>query len=239
MLHELRTPVNAIQGFAEIIQQQLFGPTPHDYRALAATIAGDAARMLAGFEELERFARLDSGEMVLAEGVSDLGACIAATLARLASHMESRGGGFAIEGDAHRKRAAMMVAIAPDDSEILCWRLLASLAASAGPGEALKIELGRIDTAVAARFHLPAALAGLDDEALFHAPAPLNTVGPSAGPSAGMFGPGFALRLAAAEARGCGGALRREGNWLCLTVPGLTAPPAGHSADEGVQAASG
>jgi hypothetical protein len=27
VLHELRTPVNAIQGFAEIIQQQLFGPT--------------------------------------------------------------------------------------------------------------------------------------------------------------------------------------------------------------------
>ena len=30
------TPVNAIQGFAEVIQQQLFGPAPHEYRALAA-----------------------------------------------------------------------------------------------------------------------------------------------------------------------------------------------------------
>ena len=54
LLHELRTPVNAIQGFAEVIQQQLFGATPHEYRALAAAIAGDSARMLAGFDELDR-----------------------------------------------------------------------------------------------------------------------------------------------------------------------------------------
>ena len=58
MLHELRTPVNAIQGFAEVIQQQLFGPTPHEYRALAAGIAGDAARILSAFEELDRLAGL-------------------------------------------------------------------------------------------------------------------------------------------------------------------------------------
>jgi len=56
LLHELRTPVNALQGFAEIIQQQLFGPAPNEYRALAANIAGDAARILAGFDELERLA---------------------------------------------------------------------------------------------------------------------------------------------------------------------------------------
>jgi hypothetical protein len=40
------------------------------------------ARMLAGFEELERFARLDSGAMEHS-GSSDLAECVAATLARL------------------------------------------------------------------------------------------------------------------------------------------------------------
>ena len=57
LLHELRTPVNAIQGFAELIQQQLFGPTPHQYRSLAASIAADSAAVLAGFEEIDRLVR--------------------------------------------------------------------------------------------------------------------------------------------------------------------------------------
>ncbi len=71
LLHELRTPVNAIQGFAELIQQQLFGPVPHEYRALAANIAGDSARMLAGFDELDRLAKLESGAMDMDAGSAD------------------------------------------------------------------------------------------------------------------------------------------------------------------------
>jgi signal transduction histidine kinase len=82
VLHELRTPVNAIQGFAEIIQQQLFGPTPHEYRALAAAIAADGAH--AGrVRGAGALARLDSGAMELASGQCDLAECVTA-LARLA-----------------------------------------------------------------------------------------------------------------------------------------------------------
>src|SRR5207302_1921157 len=84
LLHELRTPVNAVQGFAEVIQQQLFGPAPHEYRALAAAIAGDAAQLLAGFEELERLTRLDSGKVELGKGGCDLAAIAQATVAQLA-----------------------------------------------------------------------------------------------------------------------------------------------------------
>jgi len=65
-LHELRTPVNAIQGFAEIIQQQLFGSVPNSYRALAAGIAVDAAKLLAGFDEIDRLAQLEAGVDLIA-----------------------------------------------------------------------------------------------------------------------------------------------------------------------------
>src|SRR5690606_8468984 len=83
VLHELRTPVNAIQGFAELIQQQMFGPTPNEYRALAAAVAVDAARLLAGFDEIDRLARLESGALRLDEGQSDFRAAVAGIQRRL------------------------------------------------------------------------------------------------------------------------------------------------------------
>ncbi|MBX9884872.1 MAG: histidine kinase, partial [Novosphingobium sp.] len=86
MLHELRTPINAIQGFAELIQQQLLGPTPHQYRSLAAGIASDAARMLAGFEDVERLALLETAPTPAegpAPGETDLTALLTRLIAQL------------------------------------------------------------------------------------------------------------------------------------------------------------
>ena len=111
LLHELRTPVNAIQGFAEVIQQQLFGPTPHEYRALAASIVGDAARILAGFDELERLAKLDSGAMQLEAGTCDLGAVLQATL----SHLEPFTGQRGIAMRLRLKDDPLPVAVAPGE----------------------------------------------------------------------------------------------------------------------------
>lgn len=213
VLHELRTPVNAIQGFAEIIQQQLFGPTPHEYRALAASVAADSARMLAGFEELERFARLDSGAMELASGSSDLAECVASTLARLGPQALTRGVMLAMQGPAH-----MPIALPVVEAERLIWRLLATLSTHAVSGETLTLRLARNRDSATLDLPLPAALAGLDDAALFHS----GTGGDGMGPWAGMFGTGFALRLAGAEARAAGGRLERRGTALHIALPGLT-----------------
>src|SRR5690606_20458848 len=90
LLHELRTPVNAIQGFAELIQQQLFGPAPNEYRALAAAVAVDAARLLAGFDEIDRMAQLEVGTLTLDEGRSDARAIVCAILRRLEGVLRQR-----------------------------------------------------------------------------------------------------------------------------------------------------
>ena len=221
MLHELRTPVNAIQGFAEIIQQQLFGPAPHEYRALAAGIAGDAARMLSAFEELERLARLESGAMELDPGETDLVSLTAATVAQLSAHATSRGSGFALRLD----DAALTVGLARLELERIVWRLLATLAGTSAPGEQLKLRLRAKDGMARLDLTLPAALAAREDDALYE-------TGAGAVPqvlAAGVFGVGFALRLARAEARAAGGDLQRKGDRLRLTLPGLTSASAGHT----------
>lgn len=213
MLHELRTPVNAIQGFAEVLLYQLYGPTPQEYRALAATIASDAARILAGFDELDRLVRLDSGALRLDPGKADLGSLLDVLLVRLMPVLEPRQSAFAPTLDED-----LNVAMGRDDTERLLWRLLATLASATAPGEILRLRGRKRDGTVRLTMRLPASLATRDDEALLRGsvPATGQTL------SAGMFGIGFALRLAAAEARAAGGTLERRGERLRLSLPALT-----------------
>ncbi|MFM7404155.1 MAG: histidine kinase dimerization/phospho-acceptor domain-containing protein, partial [Erythrobacter sp.] len=220
LLHELGTPVTAVQGFAEVIQQQLFGPAPHEYRALAAAIAADAARILAGFEEFDRLARLETGVLRVERGEADLAALVRRTAAQLDQVLKAQQAGFTLSfGEAE----TILVSLDPDDAEALVWRLLASLAASAAPGEEIAIELNPLigrGTAMARLVcTLPARLG--DEDSLFAATTrAAGTINP------GLFGTGFALRLVRAEARAAGGTLRRDGPAVALTLPLLTADPA-------------
>ena len=215
MLHELRTPVNAIQGFAEVIQQQLFGPTPHEYRALAAGIAGDAARILSAFEELERFAKLDSGTMELDAGQTDLAAALETTIAQLSAHLTPRGSGFSlrIHGEQH------CIGLEQSEAERILWRVLGTLAGVSEQGEMLEASLELSPGAIRLCLTLPSALAATSGDALFETAA--GAIAQSL--SVGSFGAGFALRLARAEAQAAGGSLVRSGNVLTLTLPAVTA----------------
>ena len=219
LLHELRTPITAVQGYAEVIQQQLFGPAPHEYRALAAAIAADAARILAGFEELDRLARLETGAARVETGEADLAALLRRTAGQLDPVLAPQNAGFAL---AFTDDACVLIGLDPEDAEALVWRLLASLGAACSPGEQIAV---RIDPLIAphgamARVActLPARL--LHEDNLFAATtrAAKGIINP------GLFGSGFALRLARAEARAAGGALTRENADIVLTLPLLTEP---------------
>ncbi|MCP5397328.1 MAG: HAMP domain-containing histidine kinase [Sphingomonadaceae bacterium] len=212
LLHELRTPVNAIQGFAEVIQQQLFGTTPHEYRAHAAEIASDAARMLAGFDELDRLARLETGALEPEPGEADFAAIARRILAQLQTILAPRTASFAIGIGPLEAR----IPLAQRDAEALAWRIFATLAGAMGAGEQCEIALTVQDGKLMLLCEMPLALA--DKEEVF-----ASIRKPSTGAlSAGMFGAGFTLRLARAEARAIGGILEREEDWLRMQLPVLS-----------------
>ncbi len=212
LLHELRTPVNAMQGYAEVIQQQVFGPTPHEYRALAASIAGDSARILAGFDELDRLARLETGALELDAGESDFVAIVRGQIAQLQTVLGPRVARF----EARIADRAAPLALAQHEAEMLGWRILATLAGATGAGETVPLSLSLADEQVALRIQLPAQLAGAEDVFASDIRSAGSTL------SSGIFGAGFSLRLARAEARAAGGELSREDNMLVLSLPLLT-----------------
>jgi signal transduction histidine kinase len=219
ILHELRTPANAIQVAAEIIQQQLYGPAPHEYRALAAAIAGDTAQVLAGFEELDRLVKLETGALVPAAGETDLAAIVSETVARLRAWTGPRGGGLTLTQAEHAP-----VLIDREDVARLIWRLLAALAGASAPGEALGLSVTRHGGSVELVIDVPGGLDALLEQGTSSRAAQVGS-----SPSFGMFGIGFTLRLAAAEAKAAGGALVRDDVVLRLTLPGLTLATAGHT----------
>ena len=221
VLHELRTPVNAIQGFAEIIQQQLFGNAPHEYRAHAAAIAVDAAKLLAGFDEVDRLVKMEGGAMEPDEGTTDFHAAIADTVQRLENVLRTRNAGFTLDGSG----GPFMVAMTREDAMTLCWRLLATAAGALGPGEEIAIALTGDGRSVHLEMDVPRAIAE-------------GQAGDSGEPrrravSAGMFGPAFSFRLARAEAKIAGGDLRIRDRRVTMTIPALTAGAGDHSAETG------
>ena len=66
MSHELKTPLNAVLGFSEIIKDEMLGPiSPPKYRAYADDIHASGARLLGIISDVLDVARLSGGAITL------------------------------------------------------------------------------------------------------------------------------------------------------------------------------
>lgn len=212
LVHELRTPTNAIAGFAELIETQLLGPVAPAYRDQAGAIRSHTMALLDAIDDLDTAARIAGHALELRPTAVAVEPLIARVLADLAPLARLRGAGIAFApGEEHR--------VSADDRAVerLVGRLLAALVSASGHGERLRLKVkAKADATIAIHVDRPAALAAIGDDALLAIDAE-DVDGPLEG--APLLGTGFALRLARNLAAELGGALTIGADRLTLRLP--------------------
>ncbi|MBO9697134.1 MAG: HAMP domain-containing histidine kinase [Sphingopyxis sp.] len=215
LIHELRSPLNAISGFAQIISGQMFGPVSHGYRAMAETIIADAAAVQTIIDDLETAARNDSSPAALpAEDAVDIGVVLAQVETELAPLLADQGVDLSIS----RVGGPFLGLV--DDANVrrMVGRLLTALVDISEPGAILVGQLvleSRHDDMLQLRIVRPAAIR-------FATAAELLDPGFSPegeAPGAAVLSLGFSLRLVESLARGSGGRLDIGHNALTLHLP--------------------
>jgi PAS domain S-box-containing protein len=89
MSHELKTPLNAIIGFSELMQRQLFGPVQERYRSYLDDIHSNGKALLALIIDVLDFTRAEGGALELTESEFSLtGAIESGLAAALDNHKE-------------------------------------------------------------------------------------------------------------------------------------------------------
>jgi signal transduction histidine kinase len=214
LVHELRTPLGAIIGFSEIIEQQLFGPVAVEYRTLAKNILNDARRLLAGFDDLSMAARIQSGHFVGPVGYTECG-----WLAnRLADRLQGLSNSLSVTLNLSKADPVRPFSTERELTERLFSRLLSAVIIGCEPGEELsgrfRTELGR-PAKNSFQLSLPKKLSALSEaELLGSIPGELDS-----STDAPLLGLGFSLRLVRNLARSVQGDLRFQKESLLLTLP--------------------
>lgn len=208
LVHELRTPANAISGFAEMIERELLGPVANAYREQAASIRGQTVGLLDAIDDLDTAARLESHRLDLRDEQVALVPLLARVLDELQALASLRGATLAID-------LADVVA-AGDATAIdrLLSRFLTALVASARPGEDITGRLTRDGDTILLAMSRPTAFVA-PGGALFEADAEAEA-STEDGP---LLGTGFGFRLARRLAAELSGSLAVEAESLTLRLP--------------------
>jgi len=214
LVHELRTPTNAIAGFAEMIETQMLGPVPHAYRAHAATIRSQAGDLLTAIDDIDMAARIDSKALDLRPTEVP----IRPLLTRIADDLKPLASLRGTILDLYIGDSDGDIAVAGDDRAVerLIGRLMATLVASGAKDERIGVAATlEADGQVALAFDRPAALASYAGDALLA----IDAESEAERDGAPLLGTGFALRLARNLAVELHGSLTIGDKTLTLRLP--------------------
>ena len=205
LVHEIKTPLNAIIGFGEIIEQQYLGPADHRYRERAAEIVRNARTLLDAIDDLDFAAKLQSGRTD--PGVAaDLVTLLTALEAELQERAAARGGRAVLsleQGALCRTNAALAAR--------LVRRFATTLADVLASGERLTLRTEQRSGQCLVMADAPKLFDGADLAAI------LQGSGGSGG--VGVDDAAFWLRLVRGLARIAAGDLLVEGRTFSLVLP--------------------
>jgi hypothetical protein len=200
LVHEIKTPLNAIIGFAEIIDGQYLGPANRPYRARASEIVQQARLLLLAIDDLDFAAKVHS-----ANASEQRRANIGRLVEHMTPELRELGKARGVELDASRTTRDSTAAIEPELADRLILRMCSGVIARSGPGEHLRLSVDRSHDQCDVSITKPAALQGLSDDELFG--------------SGAVIGEGFELRLARGMARLAGADLVSTSDAICLRFP--------------------
>ncbi|NUR45542.1 MAG: HAMP domain-containing histidine kinase [Sphingomonas sp.] len=202
LVHEIKTPLNAIMGFAEIIEGQYLGPADRGYRERASEIGRQARLLLTAIDDLDFAAKVHSTKGSARERV-DLGALVGRASSELNDIAVGRGIAVAVVS----ARGEVPAAVEPELADRLLFRLFSALADRADRGERLYVSAETVNGSARISISRPGSLGGVADAELF---------GTAQG--GGIEG-GFSLRLARGLARIAGGDLIGSRDAFALVFP--------------------
>jgi signal transduction histidine kinase len=208
-IHEIKTPLNAIIGFAEIIDGQYLGPAHRNYRQRAAEIVAQARMLLAAIEDLDFAARLQTRQPGEGE---------AAPLAEIIPPLAEELSGQALARNVQMRMAPQLAQLRSkldrDLAVRLLKRFLGAVIDAAEPHETIHVDAKEGRGRLAISVGRPSATLHLGDSQLFD--PSFATAAEGEGSNLGL---GFALRLVRGLARLAGGELSLSASELTLILP--------------------
>ena len=200
LVHEIKTPLNAIIGFAEIIEGQYLGPADRRYRERAREIVHQAQLLVTAIDDLDFAAKVHSSNKGSAQRVN-IGELVERLVPALRDTATERG----VELESSRPIRESTAAIVPELADRLIFRMCSAVIEHAQPRERLRLWVDQSREHVRVAVSRPSGLAALSEEQLLGGNGGLEQ--------------GFSLRLVRGLARIAGAELLAHEDSLSLVLP--------------------